>query len=89
MVETLLQETPFRRLRVHRVGLAVSKIKCKNWQGGLVHERTRSEDLESAMDEIRRRFGFTAVMPANLINLQKHYRMEKSGFVLHAPALTQ
>ena len=89
MVETLLQETPFRRLRVHRVGLAVSKIKCKNWQGELFHERTRSEDLESAMDEIRRRFGFTAVMPANLINLRKHYRMEKSGFVLHAPALTR
>ncbi|MCH8957396.1 DNA polymerase IV, partial [candidate division KSB1 bacterium] len=53
------------------------------------HERTRREDLESTIDEIRCRFGFTSIMPASLINLQKHYRMEKSGFVLHAPALTQ
>lgn len=89
MVETLLEETPFRRLRVRRVGLALSRIDWKDWQGELFNERTRRETLESTIDDIRRRFGFTSIMPAELINLQKHYRMEKSGFVLHAPALTQ
>ncbi|MFQ6114805.1 MAG: DNA polymerase IV [bacterium] len=89
LVETLLNETPFRRLRVRRVGLVVSKIERKNWQGKLFNERTRREALESTIDEIRRRFGFTSILPASLINLQRHYRMEKSGYVLHAPALTQ
>ncbi|MFQ5770736.1 MAG: hypothetical protein ACE5HX_09380, partial [bacterium] len=89
MVNTLLNATPFRRLRVQRAGLVVSKIESKNWQGELFNERTRQEALESTIDEIRQRFGFTAIMPASLINLQRHYRMEKSGYVLHAPALTQ
>lgn len=89
MVATLLSETPFRRLRVRRVGLVVSKIERKNWQGELFNERSRQEALESTIDEIRRRFGFTSIMPASLVNLQRHYRMEKSGYVLHAPALTQ
>lgn len=89
MVETLLNETPFRRLRVRRVGLALSKIQWKNCQGELFNEHTRREALESTIDAIRRRFGFTSIMPASLVNLRRHYRMEKTGYVLHAPALTQ
>lgn len=89
MVEQLLDETPFRRLRVRRVGLAVSNISWKDFQGELFNREGRREMLESAIDEIRHRFGFTAILPASLIELQRHYRMEKSGFVLHAPALTQ
>lgn len=89
LVSQLVDETPFRRLRVRRVGLTVSKIDRKDWQGELFTEQSRREALESTIDEIRQRFGFTAVLPASLVNLQKHYRMEKSGYVLHAPALTQ
>jgi len=89
MVSQLLEETPFRRLRVRRAGVVVSKIEWKGWQGELFDEQSRREALESTIDDIRRRFGFTAIMPASLINLQRHYRMEKSGYVLHAPALTQ
>lgn len=89
MVVHLLNETSFRRLRVRRVGLVVSKVERKNWQCNLFNERSRREALESTIDEIRRRFGFTAVLPASTVNLQRHYRMEKSGYVLHAPALTQ
>lgn len=89
MVETLHSETPFRRLRVRRAGLAVSKIDSKNCQGELFNEHSRRQSLETTIDEIRRRFGFTAIMPASMANLQKHYRMEKSGYVLHAPALTK
>lgn len=89
MVDALHSETPFRRLRVRRAGLVVSKIERKNWQGELFSDRTRRECLESTIDTIRRRFGFTAIMPASMANLKNHYRMEKSGYVLHAPALTQ
>lgn len=89
MVRTLVQEAPFRRLRVHRVGLAVSHITRKNLQGDLFDDSSRKDALESAVDQIRRRFGFMAVMPASLINLKQRYRMEKSGYVLHAPALTR
>lgn len=89
MVRELLSETSFRRLRVRRVGLALSKIDRKNWQGELFSDTGRREALEASIDEIRRKFGFTSIMSASQINLQKHYRMEKSGYVLHAPALTQ
>lgn len=89
MVKILLDETPFRRLRVRRVGLVVSKIEWENWQGELFSETTRRQHLEAAIDDIRTRFGFTAILTASQINLQRHYRMEKSGYVLHAPALTQ
>ncbi len=89
MVTQLLSEISFRRVRVRRVGLAVAKIDRKNWQGELFKARSRRQALEASIDEIRRRFGFTAIMPASTANLQKHYRMEKSGYILHAPALTQ
>ncbi|MFQ5653062.1 MAG: DNA polymerase IV [bacterium] len=89
MVAQLLRETSFRRLRVRRVGLVVSNIERKNWQGELFSERTPRETLQGAIDDIRQRFGFTAILPASTINLQRHYRMEKSGYVLHAPALTR
>jgi DNA polymerase-4 len=89
MVDTLFEETPFRRLRMRRAGLTVSRIATRDGQGELFEERCRQETLDSTVDDIRRRFGFTAIMPASLVNLQSHYRIEKSGFVLHAPALTQ
>ncbi len=89
MVRTLVQEVPFRRARIHRAGVTVSNIRVKDWQGHLFAERQRQDALEETVDAIRHRFGFTAIMPASLINLQRHYRMEKNGYVLHAPALTQ
>lgn len=89
MAKQLLAEAPFRRIRVHRVGLAVSKIQCQNLQGELFSETTRQDKLQATIDQIRRRFGFMSVMTADLINLQNQYRMEKSGYILHAPALTQ
>jgi DNA polymerase-4 len=89
LVDQLYRETPFRRLRIRRAGLAVSKIQAKNWQGELFDDQTRQESLEAAVDKIRKRFGFTSVMPASMANLKKHYRMEKSGYILHAPSLTQ
>jgi DNA polymerase-4 len=89
MVDTLLDETPFRRLRMHRAGLVVSKITAKDYQRELFDDHRKREALEAAVDELRHRFGFTAVLPASLLKLQKYYRMEKSGYVLHAPALTQ
>ncbi len=89
MVNTLLQEAPFRRLRIHRVGVTVTNIQSRDWQGELFNERAHRDDLEGAIDAIRQRFGFMSIMPASLINLQQKYRMEKSGFILHAPALTQ
>ena len=89
MVSRLLRETPFRRLRVRRAGVVVSNIARKDWQGELFDRRSRRAALESTIDDIRHRFGFTSIMPASLVNLQRHYRMEKSGYVLHAPALTQ
>jgi cystathionine beta-lyase len=40
-------------------------------------------------DQIREKFGFMSIIPAETIELKRKYRMEPSGYVLHNPALTR
>ncbi len=88
-VENMVARLPFRRLRIRHVGVQVTRIEWRNLQLQLFDEETRQELLDAAIDEIRRKFGFTAILPADTLELRKKYRMEKSGYVLHSPALTR
>ena len=88
-VEAMVAQIPFKRLRIRHVGVKVSDIRWDNAQLALFDEETRLEVLDTAVDEIRQRFGFTAILPADTLVLHKKYRMEKNGFVLHSPALTR
>ncbi len=88
-VERLVQRIPFRRLRIRHVGVQVSYLEWANFQMKLFDETTRQELLDAAIDQIREKFGFTAILPADTLELQRKYRMEKSGYVLHSPALTR
>jgi DNA polymerase-4 len=88
-VERLVQRIPFRRLRIRHVGVQVSYLEWANFQMKLFDETTRQELLNAAIDEIREKFGFMAILPADTLELRRKYRMEKSGYVLHSPALTR
>ena len=88
-VEEIVSALPFRRLRIRHVGVSVTQIEWRNIQRTLFDEKTRLKLLDSAIDEIREKFGFTAILPADTLELRRKYRMEKSGYVLHSPALTR
>lgn len=88
-VETMVARLPFRRLRIRHVGVWVTHIEWRNLQLQLFDEETRMEMLDAAVDEIRQKFGFMSILPADTLELRKKYRIEKSGYVLHSPALTR
>lgn len=88
-VEKILSGLPFRRLRIRHVGVAVSLLEWRNLQTKLFNQKTRLELLAAAIDEIRKKFGFMAILPAETLELQQKYRLEKNGYVLHSPALTR
>ncbi len=88
-VEKIVAALPLRRLRIRHVGVSVAHIEWQNLQLQLFNRENRRELLDGAVDDIRQKFGFTAILPADTLMLRTKYRMEKSGFVLHAPALTK
>ena len=88
-VQRLYEETRRRRTRVRFVHVSVSNIEPENWQPDFFAAETKSKSLMESIDEIRRRFGFTALMPAESQILKTKYRMDKHGYILHAPSLSQ
>jgi DNA polymerase-4 len=88
-IEKSVEGLPFRRLRIRHVGVWVTQIEWRNFQLKLFDEPKRLEMLDAAVDEIREKFGFMAILPAETLELQRKYRMEKNGYVLHSPALTK
>ncbi len=88
-VEAMVAHLPFRRLRIRHVGVQVSQLAWANLQTRLFDDTTRQEMLDAAIDEIRQKFGFMSILPADTLELRRKYRMEKSGYVLHSPALTR
>ncbi len=88
-VEKSLEGLPLKRLRVRHVGVNVGKIGWNNAQLTFFHEENKWELLDAAVDQIRHKFGFTSILPADILVLRKKYRMEKNGYVLHSPALTK
>jgi len=78
-----------RRTRIRHVGVSAGNIEPQHYQRFLFDETTRRESLNTAIDEIRQRFGFMALMPADTLELKSKYRMDSHGYILHNPALTR
>jgi len=87
--ERLFDRLRLRRTRIRHVGVSVSDIESVNYQRFLFDEQTRRETLDSVIDEIRDRYGFMAILPADTLELKRKYRMEPNGYILHNPALTR
>jgi DNA polymerase-4 len=88
-IEKIFLHLPFRRLRIRHVGVSVTHLEWRNLQMKLFNEETRLELLDAAIDEIRQKFGFMAILPAETLELRQKYRLEKNGYILHSPALTR
>ena len=88
-VERLVARIPRRRLRIRHVGVQARPIEWNGLQPHLFDLTPRRELLDAAVDAIRRKFGFMAILPADALELRKKYRVDKSGYTLHSPALTR
>jgi len=88
-VKNIFTRLPLRRLRIRHAGIWVTNIEWQNLQLKLFNQESRIKLLDAAVDEIRDKFGFMAILPADTLELQRKYRIEKSGYVLHSPALTR
>lgn len=89
MVESIFDEMTLRRIRIRHVGVSATNIRPLNYQQFLFGERTRKESLNCAIDELREKFGFMSVMPADTLKLKSKYRNDAHGYILHNPALTR
>lgn len=87
--DKIFEEIHLRRIRIRHVGLSAANIAPRRRQMFLFDEHTRQEALNTAVDEIRARFGFMSVLPAETLQLKRKYRMDAQGYILHNPALTQ
>ncbi len=87
--EALFEKLRLRRTRIRHVGVSVTDIRPRDFQQELFDMRTRTELLDAALDEIRSKYGFMAILPAETLQLKSKYRMEANGYILHNPALTR
>lgn len=85
----IFEEIRFRRIRIRHVGVSAGGIEPCRFQTGLFDEYTRQDSLNTAIDEIRRRFGFMSLLPAETMELKRKYRMDANGYILHNPALSR
>ena len=88
-VQKLFAQAGGRRLRIRHVHISVSDLEPAHWQPDFFAADKRREDLLQSIDEIRARFGFSAVLPAKTQILRTKYRMDKHGYILHTPSLSQ
>ena len=88
-IDKIFEEIHLRRIRIRHVGVSAGNIEPERYQQFLFDEQTRQELLNGAIDEIRERFGFMSLMPADTLELQRKYRMDSHGYILHNPALTR
>ncbi|HID38360.1 MAG TPA: DNA polymerase IV [Calditrichaeota bacterium] len=89
LAEAIFDSLRLRRIRIRHVGVAAGHIEPARYQRFLFDETARQESLNSAVDEIRQRFGFMALLPADTLQLRRKYRMDRHGYILHNPALTR
>ncbi|HHM23817.1 MAG TPA: DNA polymerase IV [Bacteroidetes bacterium] len=89
MVHRLIEAVGGRRVRIRHVHISVGDLEPQNWQPDFFSGGARNEALLHGIDEIRRRYGFSAVLPAKTKILQSRYRLDKHGYILHTPSLSQ
>jgi len=88
-VKTLYIKIRTRQIRICFVAVLVSEIDYKERQGFLFKETVKYNDVNKSADKVRNNFGFTSLFPARTLVLKTKYRMEKHGYILRTPALSQ
>ena len=87
----ILRAIGTRRMGVRNVGVAISSFRLESRQQGSLFaaEPLRQGRLDSTVDEIRERFGFTSLLRGQSLELMGRMKMDKHGFILRTPCLTR
>ena len=85
----LFRQMARRRVRIRHLGMRATRLQRRENQHALFYEVTRREELNLAVEELRSRYGFMSVMPADTLKLKSTYRNDVHGYILHNPALTR
>ncbi|MFC1672295.1 DNA polymerase IV [Planctomycetota bacterium] len=88
----LLQRLHTRRVSLHAVGIALSRfVMSKTREQHLFDpiQRKKLHRLYEALDDLRDRYGYAAVISGKSIELLKHLPRNSHGFVLRTPSLTK
>ncbi|MCH8285620.1 DNA polymerase IV [candidate division KSB1 bacterium] len=88
-VQQIYDGFPHRRIRIKLVGVKVMNIDYRDRQLSVLDSIESSEQLCRTIDDVRRRFGFSTIAPGSTLVLKNYYRMEKHGYILHTPSLSQ
>ncbi len=80
-----------RRCRIHLIGICLSQLASADaFQANLLSERHKDfSSLYRTLDEIRTRFGHSAVIAGKAINLMTQLERDTYGFILRTPSLTK
>ncbi len=90
VARTLLHSLLKERKRIRLVGVNISELIPANNQKTLFDKKTEKlKLLNSALDRIRKRFGFSSVFSARVLRLKDHYQENTDGYILHTPSLSQ
>jgi len=79
-----------RRQRVRLIGIGVSKLVGEGRQLSLLDSaRERLGRLDTVIDGIRNRYGFTAIQRGRTLRLNDFFPREKGDYLLKTPALSR
>jgi DNA polymerase-4 len=91
-VRQLLRRMHTRRVSLHAVGMALSRFvisKTKELYLFDTTNRRKLHQLYSALDDLRDRYGYAAIITGRSIELLRHLPRNSHGFVLRTPSLTK
>jgi DNA polymerase-4 len=91
-MEGLLQKLHDRRVSLRRVGVVLSRfVPGDGFQGSLFEGGAdlRREELARAVDSVRERYGFKAIVAGPSIGLLNKLERGEHGYVLRTPSLTK
>jgi len=87
--QRMYADFPRRRVRIRLAGVTALDIFPDSACATLFDALERSDRLNGSIDRVRKRFGFMSLAAGSTLTLHDYYRMEKHGYILHTPALSQ
>jgi len=89
-VELMEEALAHRRQRVRLIGIGVSNLAGEGRQLSLFDfARERLGRLDQAIDDIRNRYGFTAIQSGRILRLKDFFPTENGDYLLKTPALSR
>jgi len=86
----ILQEMLKEKKRIRLIGIALSGFEHDGLQPSMFKlKEERINRLNSALDNVRNKFGFNSLFAANTIILKRNFEDTKHGYTLHTPSLSQ